>query len=862
MTDNTDIVYFDIFPWDNNFETGIDEIDEQHKKLVQILNQLAAHLANRSHEVILEQIFEELAEYADYHFKTEENIWTKYLKDDECYVEHEQIHKSFISQVIALKQLDADKPLDQVIQDIVSFLSKWLAYHILDSDKRLAKVVLAIESGNSLEQAKIIANDQMSGSMQILINTVLKMYDSLSTRTLDLMREKALRKEAEDALTLSEERWKFILAGAGGGEGIWDWDVQHNQSFDSLSNNLVWGKENTTIHPQDIQRVEADLRDHLDGKTEFYINKHRILQQDGSWSWMLTRGKVVTRDDKGNALRMVGTHSDVTKSELAALIFQYSSQAMFIADANNEIISINPAFSTITGYSEKETVGKDPRFLASGKHDEQFYKNMWHSIDSVGYWIGEIWNKRKSGEIYPEVLCINTVLDHNGQIDHYLALFTDITDSKKELLRTDLVDQLLMETIKTINADDLLCKTLDLLVSNELLGFSDQGAVFKALEAESTLKLLHGINLPEAILKSCAIIPNDMSHSGRTVQTEEIQASGKLDEKIDNNAINFNKIFPHDHYTIPIKLNEKVSYVVMLGLNERTSPDSEHAKFFNAVVEILENTLKRLDSEEQLRLSNVRLEDRVEQRTKELAVAVEQANQANLSKSEFLAHISHELRTPMHGILSFASFGINNSDSVAREKLNKYFVNIDTSGKRLLTLLNDLLDLSKLEAGKMELNKNEANLAMVFESCRLEQSQRMIDLDINLQVNQPSSPVTGVFDVLRIGQVITNLLSNAIKFSPQKEEIKVVMDKNDKDELCFSMQDHGPGIPEGELEKIFDSFSQSSNTDTVKKGTGLGLAISQKIIEGHHGRIWAENNTEEGGAIFKFVIPGCVSTVK
>lgn len=848
MTDNTGSVYFDIFPWDKNFETGIGLIDEQHKKLVHILNQLAAHLANRSHEVILERIFEELAEYADYHFKTEEEIWSKYLQDDECYVAHEQIHKSFISQVIELKQLDADKPLDLVIQDIVSFLSKWLAYHILDSDKRLAKVVLAIESGNSLEQAKVIANEQMSGSMQILINTVLKMYDSLSTRTLDLMREKALRKEAEDALTLSEERWKFILAG--GGEGIWDWDLKQNQSLDSLSNKLAWSKENTTVHPQDLQRMEADLQDHLDGKTEFYINKHRILQKDGSWSWMLTRGKVVTRDDNGNAIRMVGTHSDVTKRELAALIFQYSSQAMFIADANNEIISINPAFTTITGYSEKETVGKNPSFLSSGIHDEQFYKNMWRSIDSVGYWIGEIWNKRKNGEAYPEILCINTVLDHNGLIDHYLALFTDITDSKKELLRTDLLDQLLMETLKTNNADDLLCKTLDLLVSNELLGISSQGAVFKGLEAESNLKLIYDINIPETILRSCALIPYGMSQCGRAAQTGDIQFFGKVDEKNDNN------VFPYEHYAIPIKLNEKVSYVVMLALNERTCFDPENAKFINAVVEILENTLKRLDSEEQLRSINVRLEDRVEQRTKELAIAVEQANRANLSKSEFLAHISHELRTPMHGILSFASFGINKSDSVPRKKLNQYFVNIDTSGKRLLTLLNDLLDLSKLEAGKMELNKNEANLAMIFESCRLEQSQRIIDLGINLQVDQPSYPVTGIFDVLRIGQVITNLLSNAIKFSPQEGVIKVVMDKNDKDEICFSMQDQGSGVPASELEKIFDSFAQSSNTGTVKKGTGLGLAISQKIIEGHQGRIWAENNTGKGGTIFKFVIPG------
>ena len=232
----------------------------------------------------------------------------------------------------------------------------------------------------------------------------------------------------------------------------------------------------------------------------------------------------------------------------------------------------------------------------------------------------------------------------------------------------------------------------------------------------------------------------------------------------------------------------------------------------------------------------------------------ENAEQANQSKSEFLANMSHELRTPMHVILSFAAIGIKKSDTATKEKLQHYFSNIQTSGKRLLVLLDDLLDLSKLESDKMEMNMQSNDLVTVFENCRLEQEQRIKDSELTLQFIKPSHPVTAIFDGPRIAQVITNLLSNAIKFSPKGSLITATIETNNPQELCFSLQDDGVGIPEKELTEIFDAFVQSSKTKTAAGGTGLGLAISKKIIVEHGGRIWAEQ-TPEGGAVFKFVIP-------
>ncbi len=234
--------------------------------------------------------------------------------------------------------------------------------------------------------------------------------------------------------------------------------------------------------------------------------------------------------------------------------------------------------------------------------------------------------------------------------------------------------------------------------------------------------------------------------------------------------------------------------------------------------------------------------------------AKEQAEAANLAKSTFLANMSHELRTPMHGILSFSKMGIKKSDSAPREKLHKYFSNINVSGERLLVLLNDLLDLSKIEAGKMEFNMVKGDLADVYASCYSEQEQRINDLQLKIEVIKPEFPVAGIFDIASIKQVITNFLSNAIKFSSIGDTITASLSKNDNQELCFSLQDNGVGIPEDELKTVFNAFIQSSKTKTGAGGTGLGLAICKEIIEGHGGKIWAENNSK-GGAVFKFIIP-------
>lgn len=428
---------FDIFPWNEQFETGLKKVDEQHQKLVQILNKLAANQANLANEEALNTIFEELLDYTDYHFKTEEGIWSQYFGEDEWFVEHEKTHDTFIEEVLKVKN-DPTKSFDDAIYELILFLAQWLAYHILDTDKRMAKVVLQLQEGYSLEDAKTQSHEFMNGSVRTLIKTVLQMYGDISTRTMDLIREKALRIQAEEALLKSEEKWRFLLNSSG--ENIWDYDVEHEHACTSQNNCDVDTMLNSglgqfeffsQIHPDDIERTKEEFTAHLAGETEFYHNKHRIIRKDGGWTWVLSRGKVVERNGQGIAKRIVGIHSDITEKELSSIIYQNSSQAMFISDSNNKIISINPAFTNITQYEKDEVVGKNPHMLSSGEQDENFYKQLWFDVLQDGSWIGEVINKRKNGEKYIQELNVNVVKNFEGKIDHYIGFFSDISERKR-----------------------------------------------------------------------------------------------------------------------------------------------------------------------------------------------------------------------------------------------------------------------------------------------------------------------------------------------------------------------------------------------------------------------------------------------
>jgi hemerythrin-like metal-binding protein len=190
----------EIFPWNVNFETGIAEVDAQHRRLVALLNALVGHLTVQADTPQLESIFSELSDYAQTHFAAEDRIWQQAFGDDPWATAHHAAHVGFIDEVLRLRAEEGSKPLEEVIEDIVSFLTHWLALHIIESDKRMAKAVLALREGVGMDEAKRIADAHMSGATRAMIDTVMTMYDKLANRTVQLTREINRRQQAERAV--------------------------------------------------------------------------------------------------------------------------------------------------------------------------------------------------------------------------------------------------------------------------------------------------------------------------------------------------------------------------------------------------------------------------------------------------------------------------------------------------------------------------------------------------------------------------------------------------------------------------------------------------------------------------------------
>jgi len=238
-----------------------------------------------------------------------------------------------------------------------------------------------------------------------------------------------------------------------------------------------------------------------------------------------------------------------------------------------------------------------------------------------------------------------------------------------------------------------------------------------------------------------------------------------------------------------------------------------------------------------------------ERATREARDAAEEASRA---KSEFIANISHELRTPLQSIIGFSELGtVRGRD---QPRLAGMFADIHASGTRMLALVNDLLDVSRLDSAVGTMHLERIDLRPLAREVLRELEPLLVGRQLHVEADISTQPLVAKVDPLRFQQVLRNVLANAIKFSPAGSGIGLVGQALATGEIHFAVRDRGPGIPEGEVEKIFEAFVQSSTTKDGSGGTGLGLAICRKIIAAHGGRIHAEN-LPGGGSCFHIHLP-------
>jgi signal transduction histidine kinase len=277
---------------------------------------------------------------------------------------------------------------------------------------------------------------------------------------------------------------------------------------------------------------------------------------------------------------------------------------------------------------------------------------------------------------------------------------------------------------------------------------------------------------------------------------------------------------------------------------------------------------------------------------KALKEAKQAAEAANHTKSEFLANMSHELRTPLNHIIGFTELAVDKNLGDLNDIQEEYLNDVLSSSKHLLSLINDILDLSKVEAGKLELEPSNCSLKMLLENSLIMIKEKALKRGIQLSIDMNGIPETITGDERKLKQIIYNLLSNAVKFTPEGGRICLMSKKVTGDELQMknlkspetnnlsepggdpvfdemktgkletgdfieiSVTDTGIGLKRKDLERIFNPFEQVENSATRRyQGTGLGLSLTKQLVELHGGRIWVESDGEKKGSTFLFTIP-------
>ncbi len=560
------------------------------------------------------------------------------------------------------------------------------------------------------------------------------------------------------------------------------------------------------VHPDDKRRVMEMFAENIRGKLPVANFSFRIIKKSGEVAWVEVLNNLITYDGKP---ALLGTMLDITdrvkaeqRNRILSNLLLNLNDAVVITDEQANILEVNDAFCKITGYSKEEVIGKNPRILKSGYQDSEFYKNMWESILTKGYWSGEIINKRKNGEIYFAFLSISSVKDEVHGVTYYLGIQSDITEKKK------IEEQLRYQA-------NLLENVNDAIIAADLN--------FKVTSWNKAAEKMYGYKAEEVIGKEIAeVIKIEVPNLTREELRKIIQERGFWQGE----AIHYNR------FGEKIYVSSAISVV----------KDSQGKPI--GTVGINRDITEQKKAEEKLKLYAEQLE-----------IANAQLQELNKLKSEFLANTSHELRTPLNSIIGFLNL-IKDGLYENHEEMMKFVDNALMSAKHLLGIINDILDIAKIEAGKLELNIEDVEvselLSEVWTLSHVQAEQKKLEY----KIIYPEKQIFIKGDRNRLKQVLLNLVGNSIKFT-HKGGITIKAEILEDKGFCqFTISDTGIGISKDKQAKLFQKFVQADGTMTRKYGgTGLGLAITKSLVELMGGTIELYSEGEGKGTTVTFTIP-------
>lgn len=522
-----------------------------------------------------------------------------------------------------------------------------------------------------------------------------------------------------------------------------------------------------------------------------------------------------------------------------------SENAVFITNTDGTIQYANPAFEKVYGYSPAEAIGNTPRIIKSGVIPDEQYKNFWGTLLSGGTVSGEIINRTKDGRLIPIAGTNSPILDETGKTIGYLAVHQDITDRK-------LSEQALQRRNTYLAASSeigrLVTSTLDLntIFTRTVSLISDRFGFYFA-----AIYILDETGFHAVLREAKGEAGEKMKSQRYTISVGSQTMVGRVADTGESKLANNITVEPL-YQPNPLLLETQSEATIPLRVGERTVGVIDiQSKDLDAFSQDDLSVLQSLADQVAIAIDNAASYSRSQELIKEL-------QEVDQLKSQFLANMSHELRTPLNSIIGFSRVILKGIDGPVTEMQHQDLTAIYNSGQHLLGLINDILDLARIEAGKMELNFEEVKLSEMVNSVLSTAKGLVKEKPIHLVAKIPADMPTVRGDTMRVRQVLINLLSNASKFTDEGTitvEALVQKGPNGKPEALINVIDTGPGISQEGQEKLFKAFSQVDGSATRKSGgSGLGLSICANLVQLHGGRI-SVHSAEGKGSTFWFTLP-------
>ena len=675
---------------------------------------------------------------------------------------------------------------------------------IVDSGRELEEIAAAI-SGRQRQMATE-SGDYVETLVSLLLRLALwsgALAVALLIWTVFVInRYERDRRRAEGELASAQERLAFALAGAN--SAAWNWDLPHNEIYLSASWQQILGGEAREskvtptellglVHPDDVAGVQAAIKGALSGTTADYSEEHRVRRADGEWIWILSRGMVVTRDENGRALRVTGTNQDVTARKTIEMELKEHDLQLQLALATAGMVRWDWDVAADTF-----TWPEDPWRLA-GPADREGYPGLLDMVlpeDLVGF-IRALHKAGQTGEPYWDEFRLTRT---DGKVVWVSARGYAVRDSEGKVARIVGVAQDVSEIKQAEQALQENERELRLITDSvpAYIGYSD--ADERLVFCNRALAASLGAQAGELV--------------GRTLRELYGEEVYSILQPYARRALAGEKVQFQRRQSIrgrePIDLD--VSYVPRHGAH------GEVEGFYALLTDITE--LKRLDR----------------------------------MKSEFVSTVSHELRTPLTSIRGSLGILAGGVAGPLSDKVRGFIDIAKDNCERLIRLINDILDMEKIESGKMSFQTQVLDLADLIDRAVRANDGFAAQHGVQLRTVSTLPGAKVQADADRLVQVLTNLISNACKFSPAQASVEIETSEHDG-RVRVDVIDHGPGISEAFRGRIFQKFSQEDSSDMRQKGgTGLGLSISKAIVEGLGGEIGFDTETGKGSR-FYFYLP-------